>query len=354
MARTYALSPASAINHASRMRNLWQLPLQRLEKYCEPFDLPGGYYKVSTQASCNGPDWIGLERTLSLIEETLPFRLLSRREYGYLLWKHLRGPIMEVGHTACVLIDHLNRSANYFHWFLDALPRIFAAEAYEELSGIPWVAVVPGSLQPWQRDSLRFLGVGTERLIQISPDSPPPGFSFNHLISTFSHRHIRHSPTGHFDAFSPPAIQELSNRLAQGAGSLTAGGKGEQRLYISRGSVPKRRVRNEEQVMEILSPHGFQRVCLEQLPLREQMHLFQRATHIIAPHGGALTNLLHISPGCQVLEVFQSGHGLRPDFFQLTALKGASYSFFTATSLNANHDIEIPAGVLHTFLEASL
>jgi capsular polysaccharide biosynthesis protein len=354
VAKTFTLSPASEGNHASCLRNLWQLPMGRLEMYCQPFQRPAGYYRVSAQASCNGPDWVGLERSFTIIEETLPFRLLQPREYGHLLWNHLRGPIVEIPHAACVLIDYLNRNANFFHWFLDALPRIFAAEAFEELSGIPCVLVVPASLHHWQRDALIFMGLRSERLIQIRPNLSARGFSFNHLISTFSHRHIRQSATGHFDAFSPAAIQTLADRLAQGAGSPEPGKRVGRRLYISRGSVAQRRVRNEDRVMEVLSPHGFERVCLEQLSLRDQIHLFQGASHVIASHGGALTNLLHLSPGCQVLEIFQSGHGLRPDFFQLTALKGGRYSFYTATSLNSNHDIEIPASVLYTFLEANL
>lgn len=354
MPKTFALSPAIQVDYGSCLLDLWRLPLHRLESYCQPFTLPGGYYKVSAQASCNGPDWIGLERYFSVIEETLPFRLLRRQEYGRLLWNHLRGPILEIPHTACVLLDHLNRKPNYFHWFLDALPRVFAAESYEERTGVPFVLIVPATLEPWQRDALRFLGLGPDRLLQIPPGLTARGFSFNTLITTFSHRHLRYSPTGHFDALSPPAIQALSDRLAQGAGPPSRAETGSQRLYISRGSVSQRRVRNEDKVMEVLAPYGFQRVSLEKLPLREQIHLFQRATHVIAPHGGALTNLLHLSPGCQVLEVFQSGHGLRPDFFQLTAVKGGRYSFWSATSLNSCHDIEIPASVLNTFLEATL
>ncbi|MFN9547759.1 MAG: glycosyltransferase family 61 protein [Cyanobacteriota bacterium] len=253
-----------------------------------------------------------------------------------------------------MLIDHFNRQPNFFHWFLDALPRVFAAETYEKIFGAPCSLIVPTSLQSWQADSLLFMGVRPERIIAVPSGLRFQGCSLDNLVSTFSHRHVRHSPSGHFDAFSPDAIQTLSDRLAQGAGSPgTVASKG-RRLYISRGMGRQRRVLNEDRVMELLSPHGFQRVCLDQLPLRDQIHLFRGATHVIAPHGGALTNLIHISPGCQVLEVFQSGHGSRPDFFQLAALRGATYSFYSATSLNAGHDIEIPASVLRTFLAASL
>jgi capsular polysaccharide biosynthesis protein len=354
LANTFALSPAQHCNHAARMRNLWNLPLQRLETYCQPFERPGGYFKVSPQASCNGGDWIGLERHFTVIEETIPFRLLKRKEYAHLLWTHFRAPIQDIQQTACVLIDHLNRKANFFHWFLDALPRIFAAETYEQISGTPCYLIVPATLQAWQWDSLKFLGVQADRIIQIPSGSPSQGCRFDNLVSTFSHRHIRHSPTGHFDAFSPAAIQKLSDRLAQGAGFPAAAQTSEKRLYISRGKAGQRRVLNEDVVMDLLSAHGFQRVDPDNLCLRDQIHLFQGASHVIASHGGALTNLLHISPGCQVLEVFQSNHGLRPDFFQLAALKGATYSFCSAKSLNASHDIEISTALLHSFLEASL
>lgn len=336
------------------MRNLWHMPLQRLEIYCQPFQLPEGYFKVSAQASCNGPDWIGLERSFAVIEETIPFRRLSRKEYGQLLFTHLRGPIQVIERTAAVLIDYLNLKANFFHWFLDALPRVFAAEAFEQTFADSCSLILPATLQPWQWDSLRFLGVPPERLIPVRGGLPYQGHSFDRLISSFSHRHIRHSPSGHFDAFSPAAIHTLAERLSRGAGFPGAVDTPGKRLYISRGTARQRRVRNEDGVMDVLSPHGFQRVCMEALPLREQIHLFRGATHLIAPHGGALTNLIHVSPECQVLEVFQSGHGTRPDFFQLAALKGASYSFYTAPSLNSDHDIEIPAAVLRRFLEASL
>ena len=354
MGRTYGLCPARRCDYAGNMRNLWALPLERLELYCRPFDWPGGSFKVSPQASCMGPDWIGLERYFALIEETIPFRLLSRQEHGRLLWNQWHGPLGQIEQTACVLIDYLNRTPNFFHWFLDALPRIFAAEAYEQRVGIPCYIVIPEQLRPWQWDSLRFLAVPENRLISIPAASRVQGFGIDHLVTTFSHRHIRHSPSGHFDACSPEAIRLLSDRLFHGAWSITNQPSPRQRLYISRGDVSHRRVCNEDAVMEVLSPHGFQRVCLDQLCLRDQILLFRGASHVIAAHGGALTNLIHVSHGCQVLEVFQAGHGPRPDFFQLAAIQGATYSFCSAASLNARHDIEISPAALRTFLEASL
>lgn len=336
------------------MRNLWSLPLQRLEIYCQPFEQPGGYYKVSPQASCNGCDWIGLERYLSVIEETIPFRILKQNEYLSLVKMHLQGPTQAVDGNVCVLLDYLNSRPNYFHWFLDALPRIFAAEAFRQSTGRDIAIVVPAQLKPWQADSLNYLGVQPQQLIRIPSASMARSWNFERLISSFSHRHVRRSPTGHFDAFSPTAIQTLSDRLCQGIEQQGLSQPCCPRLYVSRGQAQLRRVRNEEEIMDFLSPYGFEKVCLDEMPLQKQIQLFRQASHVISAHGGAMTNLLYVSPGCQILEIFQSGHGVRPDFFQLAALRSALYSFYEAKSLNEQNDIEIPMHVLRSFLDASL
>ena len=336
------------------MRNLWNLPLQRLEIYCAPFELPGGYLKVSNHASCHGPDWIGLEPYFSVIEETIPFRILKPREISSLIWRQLHRRTQFLDENVCVLIDYLNTKPNYFHWFLDALPRILAAEAYSQYSGKPFSILTPQQLQPWQWDSLMLMGLPSEQLLGVPASMQAASWSFAELISSFSHRHIRHSDTGHFDAFSPPAIQALSRRLIEGATVQERPSGSSKRLYVSRGDVCLRRVSNEEAVMDYLSAYGFACISLDNMPLQRQIQLFHQATHIISAHGGALTNLMYLSPGCQVLEIFQTGHGVRPDFFQLTALAGGIYSFSLANSINTKNDIELPIDVLRTFLEASL
>lgn len=336
------------------MRNLWNLPLQRLEIYCAPFELPGGYLKVSNHASCHGPDWIGLEPYFSVIEETIPFRILKPREISSLILRQLHRRTHFLDENVCVLIDYLNTKPNYFHWFLDALPRILAAEAYSQYSGKPFSILTPQQLQPWQWDSLMLMGLPSEQLLGVPASMQAASWSFAELISSFSHRHIRHSDTGHFDAFSPPAIQALSRRLIEGATVQERPSGSSKRLYVSRGDVCLRRVSNEEAVMDYLSAYGFACISLDNMPLQRQIQLFHQATHIISAHGGALTNLMYLSPGCQVLEIFQTGHGVRPDFFQLTALAGGIYSFSLANSINTKNDIELPIDVLRTFLEASL
>jgi len=295
-----------------------------------------------------------MERYFSVIEETIPFRILKPRETSSLIWRQLHRRTHFLDENVCVLIDYLNAKPNYFHWFLDALPRILAAEAYSQFSGQPFSILIPQRLQSWQWDSLMFMGLPPEQLLGVPASAQAMSWSFTGMISSFSHRHIRHSDTGHFDALCPPAIQTLSRRMIEGAAVHERPSRFSKRLYVSRGNVSLRRVSNEEAVMDYLSTYGFECISLDNMPLHRQIQLFHQATHVISAHGGALTNLIYLSPGCQVLEIFQNGHGLRPDFFQLTALAGGIYSFSLANSINTKNDIELPIEVLRTFLEASL
>jgi capsular polysaccharide biosynthesis protein len=355
MGRRHQLGASCELNYARNLRNLWDIPLQRLNIYCQPFRLQEGYIKVSSQASCLGPDWIGLERYLSVIEETIPFRILKTKEKASLIWKHLRGPLGAVDENVVVLIDYLNTRPNYFHWFLDALPRILAAETYGKATGELFKIVLPTSLAPWQRDSLAFLGVPYDQLIQMHPQAHRyVGWSFEKLFTSYSHRHTRHSSTGHFDALNPGAITALSGRLVKGAERDLRNEGSSKRVYVSRGGATLRQVSNEEAIMAYLSRYGFEKLYLDRMSLQQQIQRFRQASHVIAAHGGALTNLMYLSPGCQVLEIFQEGHGVRPDFFQLVALRDGLYSFAVVPSINAKNDIEIPIAILSRFLEASL
>jgi capsular polysaccharide biosynthesis protein len=117
--------------------------------------------------------------------------------------------------------------------------------------------------------------------------------------------------------------------------------------------VATRQVANEEAVMALLKPHGFAAIRSEQLSLSEQIALFREATHIVAPHGASLTNLLHMRQG-SVLELFQEGHGVRPDFFQLAMINQLDYHHALCPSSGPEMHCVIPTQVIEDFLALTL
>jgi hypothetical protein len=81
------------------------------------------------------------------------------------------------------------------------------------------------------------------------------------------------------------------------------------RLLVSRRDAEYRRVGNENSIAQRLEPLGFEVVVPGSLDFLDQIATFRDATHIIAPHGAGLANILWCAPGAHVLEVFHPHYG---------------------------------------------
>jgi capsular polysaccharide biosynthesis protein len=87
------------------------------------------------------------------------------------------------------------------------------------------------------------------------------------------------------------------------------GRKGWRRLYLSRADAGGRRVANEEEVMALLEPHGFEAIVPGRMSYDAQLAAFRHASHVIGAHGAALTHLVLCPPGAHVLEMFHPLYG---------------------------------------------
>lgn len=73
-----------------------------------------------------------------------------------------------------------------------------------------------------------------------------------------------------------------------------------EKIFISRKQTSRRNF-NEDAVFEILQTDGFERVFPENLPIEEQIALFNNAKVIVGGGGAALTNLMFCQARCKVL-----------------------------------------------------
>jgi hypothetical protein len=76
------------------------------------------------------------------------------------------------------------------------------------------------------------------------------------------------------------------------------------KIYIIRSG--SRRILNESLLIDFLKKYGFEFLYLENLSQYQQAEIFAQSSHIIAPHGAGLTNLIYCSPGVKVFEFFGS------------------------------------------------
>jgi capsular polysaccharide biosynthesis protein len=329
--------------------NPWNQPLGRIEEFLRPILLDPQSYVVEPGARLVSSNLVGVDRHRRIVEETLHLKEIDGLLRRKLRLRALLPPQERLAGAVCSLVDSRPWSGSFYHWFLDCLPRLIAADHHSDRCAETTRIIVPATLHTWQEESLHLLDLEPARRIGHCPVGRG-GLRVDRLIATVAHRWQRRGDAP-FDAASPWAIQQLAARLSQRT-PLPPTTQPE-RIYLSRKGVPTRQVANEEAVLALLKPYGFVAVQSEKLSLGEQIALFRQATHIVAPHGASLTNLLHARGG-SVLELFQEGHGVRPDFFQLAMINHLNYYHALCPSTGAAMHSMIPTQVIEDFLALTL
>lgn len=126
-----------------------------------------------------------------------------------------------------------------------------------------------------------------------------------------------------------PDILDLRNRFCPPPKS-----ERKRKLYLSRGG--KRRVKNEDEVREVLQQFGFEILSDIDRTVDEQIRLFQEAAVVVGPHGAGFTNLLWCEPGTKVLEFFNGGY-TPPYFYYISQILGLEYSYIVEPSNHPEH-----------------
>jgi capsular polysaccharide biosynthesis protein len=207
------------------------------------------------------------------------------REHPLYLRRRLP-PIEDVDATVLAMATR-GGSNNYYHFLLDVLPR-FAVFA-ETMPGRTVDALYVPHAAAWQRTFLDLAGLGDHPVIAAGPDR-----------AVRARRLIAPSIPNLTEAAPPSSVDWLRARLPSRPHEGLP-----RRIYVSRGQVPhSRRLVREAETMHLLEPRGFVTVDPARLSPQEQIDLFAGAEAVVAPHGAALTNLLFLSPGARVLELF--------------------------------------------------
>jgi len=238
---------------------------------------------------------------------------------------------------------------NWYHWLLQVLPRLkILAESGCEFDRI----YVNDLLYPWQKESLliacTMLNIPHEKiapyegniLIQaktlIVPSVPFIPSKERKVLPTWLKNFL-------YDSF-----------LKEPAQTTTP-----ERIYISRSKANSRRIAHEEKLMEILKPHDFTLIYLEDLSVYDQATLFHHAKIIIGPHGSGFANLIFAKPGTTIIEI---DHGLegedqRSYFKRFAGLMNCYYFPFYADFIDEEgleQDIYIDCDTFKNFIEKVL
>ncbi len=188
--------------------------------------------------------------------------------------------------TPCVL---LGGSPQYYHWMVDHLPRLSLVERSEEAAALP--LLVNEDLADFQAQSLEVLGIPSDRLVKLKG---PDHIRCRRLLVPTNLSHG-------FGWLHADGVGWLRRSFRQDTAVDDV--QGGAFLYVSRRDADRRKLLNEEALIEALAPLGFEVVAPGELPFRAQLDAFSAAKLIVGPHGGGLVNMIFSPDAVRVIEL---------------------------------------------------
>jgi capsular polysaccharide biosynthesis protein len=166
-------------------------------------------------------------------------------------------------------------------------------------------------LHPWAMEYLSLLGIRANQVLDGGNRIviPPHG---KLVLGT--------GPSSAHGIAHPTDIAQLIKLLAPVLPPPPA--KPWRRLYISR--KMGRMMANERDLVAGLLARNFELIRLEDLPLMEQIRLFQEASYIVGPHGAGHANIMWSAPGTRILEVFHPSW-MHPCYALLAKMRGIGH-----------------------------
>ena len=221
-------------------------------------------------------------------------------------------------------------AANYHHWLINSLLRLWWTSHFPDLQDIP--LIVPARMSPFQQESLAALGVDPRRLLPFDGAL----WQIDQLFFAAN------------GDYWPLQLRWLRQRFFQHYGRGDAPGR--RKIYISRADAPGRRVTNEPEVVEMLARRGFEVLKLASLPLAEQVRAFAEAKLIVGPHGAGLTNIVFAASNATVVDLHPRDEINHALWVEASAL-GLKYALLTGKRMNDERDLEVSVPDLAKLLD---
>jgi capsular polysaccharide biosynthesis protein len=197
------------------------------------------------------------------------------------------------------IIIHDVWTKNYYHWVTQALPRLLLAQ---ELS-VPFTLLLPEDHQSdFHVESLRMLNVD----FWLTLESQKVYYHVHHLLY----------PTHDIQIgdYHDDLIRLLHRKLAV----MPSQHEAPVRLFVHRTTQTKRRILNEEEVLNTFLAFGFQIVEFESLSFSQQILLSGKADVLAGVHGAGLTNMLFMPAGSTVFELTTQVNGEQYYYYSLS------------------------------------
>ncbi|MDP1651250.1 MAG: glycosyltransferase family 61 protein [Rhodocyclaceae bacterium] len=193
--------------------------------------------------------------------------------------------------------------ANYFHWIVEVLPRLFLCEKMLTDKQVP--ILVSEGLHENLYALLNIIRSSERPVLVLKKDYY---YSVASLIYPSDLTRILDTydrAPGNDTTYLPVALLRAMKTEIKNTINARTSHFGN-RIYIKRNSS-YRRLLNEPEIEELLSEHGFDTVDTGELTIEEQIGIFAHCELIVGPSGAALTNMLWCCPETRVV-ILHSDH----------------------------------------------
>jgi capsular polysaccharide biosynthesis protein len=227
-----------------------------------------------------------------------------------------------------------NWGCAYFHWLLDALPRLYVIrdQLPDGVLLLPNscrnVEYVASSLAPFGLKDIQYVG----------------GNEIMHCRKLLIPSHI--APSGNYNEIVIQALRHLYRTHYSQKETRNSCDK----IYISRSKATKRRITNENEVIEVVRAYGFSVVCFEDYPFQEQVEMMLPARYVVANHGAGLANMLFLPEKSSVFELRKFGDGHSNCYFNLASALHLESYYQLCKAENPDED----AGSANVFVDLKL
>jgi hypothetical protein len=264
--------------------------------------MPRTYVLALDDARVWGPDFTVIANPDTVLADLTNALGVAPEQLPVLRRPYLGRPEFVPGTTATIGARY---ASSYFHWMFDLLPRLDVLVR----SGVGFDRLLVPDALAFQRETLEAAGFPAARRLSAAPDA------YLHL-----ERLVLPSMPGTPGQAPPAACAYLRRLFASDIGERQQF----RRLYVSRNDTNRRHLTNEAEVVAALQPYGFEAVTMSGRSVSAQAALFAEAAVVVAPHGGALTNLVFCQPGTKVVELFPGGY-TPVCFWTITEALGLDY-----------------------------
>ena len=226
-------------------------------------------------------------------------------ENYFLKEKKLDAPF-KVSGTVFSMLTGGGKNFNFYHWFFDVLNRVVDLKEsgwYREVDYF----LVPEYEQPFQKESLEFLGITQEKIISSA--------QYKHVyadcIIASSHPRTTTYSVRSFHALNLQRLFSLKAQL-----KIDSTKHYPKKFFISRSDAPRRKILNEEQLSQNLLKKEIYTIRISDYTFQECIYLFRNADWVITTHSAALTNIIFSQNKTKVIEIFEE-NAVLPYYYEL-------------------------------------